>query len=74
MDELVNTGTLLAHIPVLNAGEVLERALGVRLHRLGALAPVGGADLAVLVLSTRNRGRFRESVINGMNANWMHVR
>ena len=53
----VVAGTLPAHIPVggggllaVDGGEVLERALGVGLHRLAALGPVGGADLAVLVL------------------------
>ena len=54
----VVAGTLPAHIPVggggllaVDGGEVLERALGVGLHRLVALVPVGGADLAVLVLA-----------------------
>ncbi len=54
----VDTGTLPAHIPVGRAGllavdrrEVLERALGVGLHRLVALVPVRGAHLAVLVLA-----------------------
>ena len=54
MDELVNTGTLLAHIPVravaIDARKVLERTLRVSLHRLAALVPVGGAHLTVLVL------------------------
>ena len=36
-----------------DGGEVLERALRVRLHRLAALLPVGGADLAVLLLQRR---------------------
>jgi hypothetical protein len=30
-------------------GKVLERALGVRLDRLAAFVPVGGADLAVFI-------------------------
>ena len=57
----VVAGTLPAHIPVggggllaVDGGEVLERALGVGLHRLVALVPVGRADLAVLIL--RNNG------------------
>ena len=57
-----------------DGAEVGELVGGGSLDRRTTLRPVGGADLAVLVLPTRNRGRFRESVINGMNANWMHVR
>lgn len=53
------TGTLLAHIPVcavgVDGGEVLERTLGVRLHRLPTFAPVCGAHLAVLVLEGERR-------------------
>ena len=56
-EKLVMAGTLPAHIPVggsllaVDGLEVLERTLGVGLHRLVALVPVGGADLAVLVLA-----------------------
>jgi hypothetical protein len=65
-EKLVQTRALpRTVVRTINRGEVLERALGVCLHGLATLLPVGGAYFAIFLLNSTVRRVWRVEKCSG---------